>query len=171
MKYAVRLNRLRANPLDDKGADDWRPPAVVTEVDRRRVANSEQMRTLLDGVRQVGRTQGPRLVALFGCMYYGMLRPQEAISLKEKSCELPEEGWGVLDFETVHSAAGKDWTDDGEVHEERGLKGRPLNTRRRVPVPPDLVALLRRHIEEYGADANGRLFRTYRGGRYRPSTL
>ncbi|MBB4933745.1 integrase [Lipingzhangella halophila] len=171
LKYGVRLGRLRANPLDGRDADDWKPPAVVSAVDRRRVANAKQMRALLAQVRRVGRTQGPRLVALYGCMYYAMLRPQEAIALQEKSCELPEEGWGVLDFEAVHSAAGRDWTDDGEVHEDRGLKGRAADTRRRVPIPPELVKLLREHIDTYGADEEGRLFRTYKGAKYHPSTL
>ncbi|TQN32628.1 site-specific recombinase XerC [Haloactinospora alba] len=171
LKYAVRLDRLRSNPLDDKKAEDWKPPTVVATVDRRRVANADQIRNLLDAIGNVGSTQGPRLVALYGCMYYGMLRPQEAVSLEGKSCELPEEGWGALDFEAVYSAAGKEWTDAGEVHEERGLKGRPVNTRRRVPIPPVLVSMLRTHIEQYGLASDGRLFRTYTGGKYQPSTL
>jgi integrase len=33
-----------------------------------------------------------------------------------------------------------------------------------VPIPPDLVALLRWHITAYGVASDGRLFRTQRGG-------
>ena len=42
---------------------------------------------------------------------------------------------------------------------------------RRVPIPPQLVTLLREHVESYGTAPDGRLFWTYRGGIYLPSTL
>ena len=42
---------------------------------------------------------------------------------------------------------------------------------RRVPIPPVLVQLLRVHVESYGTGPDGRLFWTYRGGIYQPSTL
>jgi len=71
------------------------------------------MRRLLDAIRSTGKSQGPRLVALYGCMYYGMLRPSEAVSLLAGECELPAEGWGLLEFREVRSAAGREWTDDG----------------------------------------------------------
>src|ERR1017187_7846035 len=171
LKYAVRERHLSANPLD--GADDpeWKAPEVSGVVDRRRVANPAQMGALLDAIRATGRTQGPRLVALYGCMYYGMLRPSEAASLALDECRLPDDGWGLLEFSEVRSAAGREWTDDGEVHETRGPKGGPRNAIRRVPIPPVLVQMIREHIEEFGTAPDGRLFRTYRGGIYLPSTL
>jgi integrase len=171
LKYAVRERHLSANPLD--GADDpeWKAPEVADAVDRRRVANPAQMRTLLAAIATTGRTQGPRLAALYGCMYYGMLRPSEAASLLLDECQLPEQGWGLLEFSEVRSAAGRDWTDDGEVHEARKPKGGPRNAIRRVPIPPVLVEMLREHIHEHGTAPDGRLVRTYRGGIYLPSTL
>jgi hypothetical protein len=39
------------------------------------------MQTLLEAVRAIGQTKGPRLVALYGCMYSGMLRPSETAPL------------------------------------------------------------------------------------------
>jgi hypothetical protein len=57
------------------------------------------------------------------------------------------------------------------VHEPRAPKGGPKNAVRRVPIPPELVALLSEHIAAYGAGPDGRLFRTFRGGIYQPSTL
>jgi len=129
------------------------------------------MRELLTAIGKVGRTQGPRLVALYGCMYYAMLRPSEAVSLRRDDCHLPAIGWGLIEFSETHSAAGRDWTDDGEVHEPRAPKGGPKNAVRRVPIPPELVALLSEHIDAYGTGPDGRLFRTYRGGIYQPSTL
>lgn len=140
-------------------------------MDRRRVANPAQMRALLDAIRSIGLSQGPRLVALYGCMYYGMLRPSEAVSLLLDECHLPADGWGRLEFREVRSASGRDWTDDGEVHETRAPKGGPRNAVRRVPIPPQLVQLLREHLEQYGTGPEGQLFLTYRGATYQPSTL
>jgi len=170
LKYAVRDKRLSANPLDGAPDREWKAPEVDQAVDRRRVANPAQMRALLDTISSTGRTQGPRLVALYGGMYYGMLRPSEAVSLLRDECHLPDEGWGRLEFREVRSAAGREWTDDGEVHEARKPKGGPKNAVRRVPIPPELVTLLRKHIDQYGTAPDGRLFRTYRGGIYQPST-
>lgn len=44
------------------------------------------------------------------------------------------------------------------------LKHRPRKAVRAVPIPPDLVALLRWHIVAYGVAPDGRLFRAQRGG-------
>jgi integrase len=104
-------------------------------------------------------------------MYYGMLRPSEAVSLRLDECELPAGCWGRLEFGEVRSAAGREWTDDGEVHEVRKPKGGPRNAVRRVPIPPQLVALPREHVDSYGTAPDGRLFWTYRDGIYLPSTL
>jgi hypothetical protein len=171
LKYAVREKRLSANLLDDKAQLDWKPPEVVVSINRRRVPNPVQVRALLEAIRTVGKTQGPRLVALYGCMYYGMLRPSEAIALTKDACHLPERGWGYLEIDEARSDGGREWIDDGEVHETRGLKGRPRNTIRRVPIPPELGRLLQEHLEEFGTNEEGRLFRTYRGGVYQRSTL
>ncbi|POM25236.1 uroporphyrinogen-III synthase [Actinomadura rubteroloni] len=164
LKYAVREKQLSANPLANPDDVDWKPPEVVHEIDQRRVPNPNQVAALLDAIGDVGKTQGPRLVALFGCMYYGMMRPSEAVYLRRDNCvSLPATGWGTLELERVMSAAGKQWTDDGEVHEERGLKGRAEGTRRPVPIPPELVTLLMAHLDAYGTAADGRLFRPVGG--------
>ena len=92
-------------------------------------------------------------------------------SLLLDECDLPDEGWGLLEFSEIRSAAGREWTDDGEVHETRKPKGGPRNAVRSVPIPPVLVRMLREHIEDHGTAPDGRLFRTYRGGIYLPSTL
>ena len=59
--------------------DEW--------IDRRRVANPIQARTLLHAVGQ--QRGGRRLVAFFGCLYYAALRPEEAISLASRTCRSP----------------------------------------------------------------------------------
>ena len=95
LKYAVREGHLSANPLDGTNEPEWKAPEVSSAVDRRRVASPAQMEELLAAIETVGRTQGPRLKALFGCMYYGMLRPSEATSLLLDECKLPRAGLGA----------------------------------------------------------------------------
>ena len=85
---------------------------------------------------------------------------------------------GHLTFADSSPAPGKAYTDDGQVHEHRGLKGRtkgrpsPAARRpvRKVPIPPELVSLLRAHIETFGTAPDGRLFRSENGNPLQPST-
>jgi integrase len=60
--------------------------------------------------------------------------------------------------------SNKRWTDSGEAFDDRGLKHRAESDTRSVPIPPALVTILREHIEEFGTAADGRLFRTAKGG-------
>src|SRR5260370_41556209 len=90
--------------------------------------------------------------------------------LTRDACHLAEKGWGWLIFADSSSAAGREFTDDGRVHEDRGLKGRSRKAVRKVPIPPELVALLREHIARFGTGPDGRLFRSENGNPIQPST-
>ena len=72
----------------------------------------------------IGRRQGPRFKAFYGCMFYALMRPSEVAALTRNACHLPGTGWGHLTFTDASPAPGKAYTDDGQVHEHRGLKGR-----------------------------------------------
>ncbi len=125
-------------------------------IDPRCVGSPALVTEMLTACSYVGLRQGPRFVAFYGCMYYAMMRPAEVAALTRDGCHLPEHGWGRLTFTDSSPAAGKAVTDDGQVHEHRGLKGRtkgrPASGRRsrrparQVPVPPELVTLLRGHL-------------------------
>jgi hypothetical protein len=91
LSYAVELHILQANPLPSV---KWTRPKAAQVLDRRSVANPVQARTLLNGVRQVQRS-GPRLVPLFGAMYFAALRPEEAVNLRERNLALPAQGWAL----------------------------------------------------------------------------
>lgn len=155
---------LAANPLD---AMKWKPPEAGEKVDRRVVCNPRQARELLIALSYVGgldRHRGRRLVAMFACMYYAALRPAEAVNLRKADCELPVSGWGRLYVARTTPEVGKRYTDSGELHDEKGLKHRPDDEVRPVPVPPELVLILRWHLEEFGTAPDGRLFRQPEGG-------
>ncbi|MFG2002107.1 tyrosine-type recombinase/integrase [Spirillospora sp. NPDC048911] len=164
MVYAIELGELTENPV--KGMKRTRV-ATQDEIDPRVVVTHTQARELLAALSYVGswhRARGRRLVAFFATLYYGGLRPAEAVALREIDCELPEEGWGRLTLVKTLPVTTKKWTDDGERHDRRGLKQRPRKAARVVPIPPQLVATLKAHVKEFGTADDGRLFRNERGG-------
>jgi integrase len=55
------------------------------------------------------------------------------------------------------------WTDTGSAHSERGLKHRPAQATRRVPIPPELVRILRAHLGAFSVADDGRVFSSERG--------
>jgi integrase len=183
LAYAVRKKRLEKNPLSKTNLPEgWSPPDRPQDaVDPRSVGSPELVAEILVVITYVGRRQGLRFRAFFGCMFYAMMRPAEVISLGEDGCVLPETGWGRLIFSDSSPAAGRDFTDDGRVHEDRGLKGRDRQVARaraprarratrNVPIPPVLVRLLREHITLFGIGTGGRLFRSENGNPIQPST-
>ncbi|MEV4066284.1 tyrosine-type recombinase/integrase [Nonomuraea dietziae] len=166
LEQAVEHKAFTSNPLDEI---KWTPPKAVTVIDPRTVVNPSQARDLLDAVSKIGRKRGARLKALFACIYYAALRPEEAADLREKNCTLPESGWGLIILERARPQSTKRWTDSGETHESRRLKHRADKETREIPIPPVLVAILREYIEAYGVAKDGRLFRTETGGSYSSS--
>ena len=166
--HAVTCDRLQTNPLPKA---DWQPPLTDIEVDDRYVPGPRLARDLITAVGAQG-PRGAHLEAFFGCLYYAAMRPAEAAALIAQDCHLPhpEEGpqaWGELVLTRSHPEAGSGWTDDGRPHDTRGLKRRARNATRSIPIPPDLVHLLRTHLQRYGTAPDGRLFRALRGGRVR----
>ncbi len=126
LAYAVREKRLASGPLSKANLPEgWTAPARPDDaLDPRAVGSPELVSSVLTSCRTIGRRQGPGFVAFYGCMFYALIRPSEVAALTKTSCYLPEEGWGYLIFADSSPAAGKACTDDGAVHEHRGLKGR-----------------------------------------------
>ncbi|MGW2821818.1 tyrosine-type recombinase/integrase [Streptomyces sp. NPDC001443] len=161
LEYAVEAELLADNPLT---RIKWKAPEqVVEEVDPACVPGPGQAAKLLNAVRAQS-PRGRRLVGFFGCMYYAAARPAEVIGLRLQDCDLPRRGWGTLRLRETRPRSGSAWTDSGEPHDKRGLKHRPRKAVRHVPIPPELVSLLRWHVTAYGTAPDGRLFRTMRGG-------
>jgi len=180
LAYAIRKKRLTVNPLSKANLPEgWTPPQAPDDIlDPRSVGSPALIAAMLETCKGTGRRQGRRFAAFYGCMFYAMMRPSEVAALTRSGCELPAQGWGHLTFADASPAAGKAFTDDGQVHEHRGLKGRTKGrpaTRarrpaRRVPIPPELVVLLREHIDLFGTATDGRLFRSENGNHIHPST-
>lgn len=170
LSYAVERELIPDNPLS---RIKRKVSKVVDQVDPRVVANPKQVRELLTAVTYVGRRnkdRGAHLAAFFAVGYYAAARPAEGLGLREDDCTLPESGWGALALGESRPAAGKRWTDSGEVHDRRGLKHRAKKEVRIVPIPPVLVRILRDHLDRYGVGPDGRLFRSPTGGVVSSST-
>jgi site-specific recombinase XerD len=151
LRYAVELRLLDAHPMAHV---QWFAPKHEDEIDRRVVVNPKQARALLAAVK----TNEPKLVGFFACMYYAALRPAEAMHLRADECELPEKGWGLLRLTGSTQHVGQDWGEGDAVREDRELKHRAKTATRDVPAAPVLVRILRYHLAEFGTGPDGRLF-------------
>lgn len=123
------------------------------------VVNVEQARALLLAVRD----QMPAVEAFFACLYFAGLRPSEAVNLRSADCILPASGWGELVLSGSYQVSGAAWTQSGKSGDEQNLKHRSAKDTRVVPSHPELVAVLRRHREQFGVGVQGRLFVTRTG--------
>jgi integrase len=171
LSYAIRKKRLQKNPfLAANLPEHWTPPKADDAVDPRAVGSPQLVAEMLTAATYVGARQGCRFTAFYGCMFYAMMRPAEVARLTKAGCHLPSTGWGRLTFGDSTPAPGKEWTNTGDVHEDRGLKGRSRKSVRKVPIPPELVCLIREHIEQFGAAPGGNLFRSEQGNPIQPST-
>jgi len=155
--YAVETGLLESNPAD---RISWRVPRACPAADPTVVASPAQAEALLAAVARIR----PELTAFFGCLYYGALRPEEAVALRQADCCLPGRGWGMLTLAAAAPRSAAAWTSDGTSHEQRGLKHRPDGAIRKVPIPPILVTMLRIHTDGHGTAPDGRLFPGARGG-------
>jgi integrase len=164
LEYACEIGILPGNPLKRV---KWTLPKVATTLDLRVVVNAEQAARLLAATR-AQKGKGERLEAFFALMYYAALRPEEAIDLRhENLAELPEQGWGKLWLSAAEPSPGRRWTDSGKPRVRRPLKHRADGDIRPVPLHPDVVAILRRHLAQPGwsqPGPQGRVFIGPRGG-------
>ncbi|MBL7487906.1 tyrosine-type recombinase/integrase [Frankia sp. AgB1.9] len=164
LNFAVARGDLASNPL--QGAQ-WTPPRRVVVVDRRAVVDHRRALRLLAAVAD----ERPDLEAFFACIYYAATRPGETNELNINQLQLPETGWGEAALEGNNPEVSPRWSDEPDKpRQARQLKHREQGEVRPVPLHPDLVALLRRHIEEFGIAPDGRIFRSTTGGPIRMST-
>lgn len=158
LEYGTEIKALSENPWP---GFKWTPPRSASSgIDRRRVANPMQIRTLFAAVAEQGRI-GPRMVAYYGCLYFAALRPEEAAGIiVPRNLILPDrdDEWCTFILETAEPHAGKHWTDSGNNRDRRQLKQRAIGETREVAGPPELTALIRHHIRLFKLGPSGRLF-------------
>jgi integrase len=89
--------------------------------------------------------------AMTAVLFYAGLRPSEVVMLRAGSVDLPASGWGRLDV----NEADISFDEPGE----------PKTGPRSVPIPPQLVVILREWVEAHDFGGGDLLFRTRTGKR------
>ena len=161
--YGVETGGLDFNPIDKVAKRREKQSAAI---DPRLVISLDQGMRLLAAVREQG-PMGARLEAFFAVQMFAALRPAEALSLQEANLiDLPEdqEAWGDMLLTRSMPRSGQAWSDSGRSRERRSLKHRAANETRPVPIHPELVKVLRRHLDQFGTGPSGQLFIGPRGG-------
>ncbi|PSK97046.1 phage integrase family protein [Murinocardiopsis flavida] len=159
LDHAVTLKFFTVNALAGVRLKRRRSSDAVAP---RTVPDYEQVRRLLGAV---ARVRG-ELEAFFALAYLSGARMGELRALRPDDVLWPDDltdvtpGWGMLVLAGSSPEAGRCWTDDGQRYEDRELKSRAVGDIRMVPIPPDAVAALRRHLSVHGCGADGRLFWT-----------
>ncbi|MER8035172.1 tyrosine-type recombinase/integrase [Streptomyces hydrogenans] len=166
IEHAIKKKVLKENPLP-KGKGAAAASKTSSAVDKRSLLNKEQAAKLLGWVHARPRG-GPRLHTFFATMYYAGARPEEVVALDVGDVRLPDadadDQWGELLLHTAHPEVGRQWTNTGEVREQRGLKGRAADDTRTVPCRPALTRILRAHIEKEGLKPGDLLMQGEKGG-------
>ncbi|MFE1909349.1 tyrosine-type recombinase/integrase [Streptomyces gardneri] len=166
-EHALKKKVLRENPLPKGKGASTTATKTSSAVDKRSLLNSDQAGKLLGWIYARPRG-GRRLHTFFAAMYYAGARPEEVVAIDVGDVRLPDadadDQWGELLLHTAHPEVGKQWTDTGEVREQRGLKGRAADDTRTVPCRPALTRILRAHIEEEGLKPGDLLMQGEKGG-------
>jgi len=156
VKRAVELGRLSADPWPPSPTGRSRRKArrKRSAVDIRRLPGPATMAAIFEALptHQPGSRTYQAMTAV---MYFAGLRPSEVVMLRPQALRLPDEGWGAI--EVVE--ADIDWDEPGE----------PKTGDRTVPIPPELVVLLRKWIADRSLGPCDLLFRTRTGRRPTPS--
>ena len=156
VKRAVELGRLPADPWPPSPTGRSRRKArrKRSAVDTRSLPDPATMAAILQALptHQPGSRTYQAMTAV---MYFAGLRPSEVVMLRPKALRLPDQAWGAI--EVVE--ADIDWDEPGE----------PKTGNRTVPIPPELVLLLRKWIADRSLGPSDLLFRTRTGRRPTPS--
>jgi len=128
------------------------------EVDVREIPSPSEYRQLIAQVASA--PSGGRMEAFLDFTLSTGARPGEVSALRASDLELPDEGWGTA----VLSGSFTEATARSGGVSKRGLKARSSDSRRIVNLPPQLVAVLRRHLESWPPGEDGYVFRSKNGG-------
>jgi integrase len=156
IRRAVELDQIPADPWPPtpKGRNSRKARRKRKSVDVRRLPTPKTMAQILRAIpnKHPGSLKYQVLTAI---VYYAGLRPSEAVMLRPRSLELPESGWGTI--WVVEADDGFDQSAD------------PKTGDRAVPIPPELVAMLRWWIEHHAIGPDDLMFRTRNDRRPHPS--
>ena len=67
-------------------------------MDPRAVGSPALVASMLEACGTIGKRQGPRFRAFYGCMFYALMRPSEVAALTREGCHLPDDRLGPPDL-------------------------------------------------------------------------
>jgi len=169
-KRAVKRKLLATNPVRDA---DRKVDDESVEIDPDRVPSPAQARELVDAVSDISENARLQYRAYLTMSWTTGMRPSEVSGLhNDKYLYLPETGWGHLWARKPLVTPGKRWTNGQKAYETRDrLKARKRGAARKVLLPPETVAELRRHIEENKVKPGALLFTNSNGKPIDPSSM
>ncbi len=97
----------------------------------------------------------------------GGFRPSEVFGFEVSDLCLPADGWGAVTISESRVGRSLRWAMDGDLEYD---EPKSMNSTRTVPIPPQLVAILREHLAETGI-TEGRLFPGGVGFKHWPDSL
>lgn len=162
LRSAVRRGLLATNPME---RIEWRTPSRSITVDIGTVPSPRDVEDIVEHVASLC-TSGARFAALFATVGVAGMRPSEAMGLRSQDLHLPRHGWGMAALRGAVTSPGVRYTAEGTVVEAKGLKQRPIDSVRDVPLAPHLVDRLRWHLDRW-QPVDGRVFSNAAG---RPMT-
>jgi len=147
----------RAVDLEILPADPWPPrpkgrshrkAARARRLDLRRLPEPHMMAEAIEAIAS-HQPASRKYQLMTAVVYYAGLRPSEVVMLRPRALTLPEAGWGRL--EVVEADISFD------------EPGEPKTGPRSVPIPPVLVDMLTRWVDEHSLGPDDSLFRTRTG--------
>ncbi len=152
VRRAVELEILDRDPWPpaNRGAAQRKSRKISRAVDVKALPDPVTMRKALAAIS----THQPASVqyeVMTSVMYYGGLRPSEVVMLRPRNLVLPRTGWGKIDVVEADISFDE--------------SGAPKTGERTVPIPPELVKLLRSWIETRATGPAELMFRTRSGKR------
>ncbi|PSK91754.1 phage integrase family protein [Murinocardiopsis flavida] len=163
LDHAVARGLLATNPMAGLKV---RRARVSDAVNPRTVPDTAQSSRLITAVADSTNPTDRYLAAFFVLAYLAGTRPGETRAVARGDITWPEHithtdavpGWGLLTAAGSRTEVGASYTDAGSAGESRELKQRATGDVRRIPLPPEAVAVLRWHLAEFGTAPDGRLF-------------
>ncbi|MEM9892932.1 MAG: site-specific integrase [Actinomycetota bacterium] len=165
-RKAARACIRRAVDLELLPRDPWPPQArgaknrkvrrkaASRAIDIRRLPDQATMQAALEAMRN-HQPASRTYQAMTTVLAYAGLRPSETVMLRPRALSLPANGWGAIEV----TEADIDFDEPGD----------PKTGDRTVPIPEDLVSLLRSWIDDGSFGPDDLMFRTINDRRPSPS--
>jgi integrase len=149
---AVDLELVARNPWPPavRGASNRKVRRTSKAIDIKRLPDPTTMGRALDAIIS-HQPASRRYHVMTSVIAHAGLRPSEVIMLRPRALHLPDEDWGTIDVVEADISFDE--------------PGDPKTGKRSVPIPGDLVALLRNWIDEHSFREGDLIFRTRNGNR------